>query len=171
MSNIKDSLRHAGGVKRYHTWPTTQTQTVADHTYHVIRIYSEIFGPPSWDVLHYLIYHDSPEVVSGDPPFPIKRDNPDLKAAYDKLDDKFYEEMFGGNPAEHLSHVERVRAKVADLLEMWEFGMVDLRMGNTYADLIVTRTLAGALSLAEQKLSTEDTSSICEYVEKSRGTI
>ena len=36
-----------------------------------------------------------------------------------------------------LSEVEKVRGKAADLIEMWEFGLDEVAMGNTFAQPIV----------------------------------
>lgn len=142
---VTSSLRHAGGVERYHTWPTIRKQTVADHCYHVLRIYYEIFGPPSPEVTTCVLFHDSAEVRFGDPPFPAKRDNPDLKAVYNRLESAYSAEMFGFDHSELLSPEQKIMIKVCDLLEMWEFGCVELRMGNQYARPIIERTLEAAL--------------------------
>ncbi len=145
MSNrVTGSLRHAGGVQRYHTWPTIRSQTVADHCYNVLRIYYEIFGPPTPEVTTYVLFHDSPEVRYGDPPFPAKRDHPDLKRVYSALEKEYYLDMFGFDHSDLLDESDRIKVKVCDLLEMWEFGTVELRMGNQYAHLIVERTLEAA---------------------------
>lgn len=141
---VTGSLRHAGGVERYHTWPTIRKQTVADHCYHVLRIYYEIFGPPSAEVTTYVLFHDSPEVKYGDPPFPAKREHPELKRVYSELEADYYGKMFGFDHADLVSADEKIKVKVCDLLEMWEFGKVELKMGNQYARLIVDRTLEAA---------------------------
>lgn len=149
---VTGSLRHAGGVERYHTWPTIRKQTVADHCYHVLRIYYTIFGPPSPEITTYILFHDSSEVRYGDPPFPSKKNNPDLKAAYDRLESDYNLEMFGFDHSELLTSEEKVKVKVCDLLEMWEFGTVEMRMGNRYANLIVTRTLEAAKDVGKDYL-------------------
>jgi 5'-deoxynucleotidase YfbR-like HD superfamily hydrolase len=145
--SVTGSLRHAGGVERYHTWPTIRKQTVADHTYHVLRIYYEIFGPPSPEVTTYVLFHDSPEVKYGDPPFPAKRDNPELKRVYTALENQYYDEMFGFDHSALVDDEEIRRVKICDLLEMWEFGCVELRMGNQYARPIIERTLDAAMKI------------------------
>jgi 5'-deoxynucleotidase YfbR-like HD superfamily hydrolase len=144
---VTSSLRHAGGVERYHTWPTLRKQTVADHCYHVLRIYYMLFGGPSAEVTCYVLFHDSPEVKYGDPPFPAKRNNPELKRVYSELETDYYQDMFGFDHADIISDDEKIKVKVCDLLEMWEFGTVELNMGNQYARLIVERTLEAAMKV------------------------
>lgn len=153
MSNhVTGSLRHAGGVERYHTWPTIRKQTVADHSYHVLRIYYELFGPPSPEVTIYVLFHDSPEVRFGDPPFPAKQEHPELKRIYTDLEKTYYLDMFGVDHSERLDRSEHVKVKVCDLLEMWEFGRVELKMGNQYARLIVERTLDAAKKVGAEHI-------------------
>lgn len=145
---VTGSLRHSGSVERYHTWPTIRKQTVADHCYHVMRIYYEIFGIPSPEVTTYILFHDSPEVKYGDPPFPSKKDHPELKQVYSKLEKNYYLDMLGFDPESLISDEEKRFVKVCDLLEMWEFGVVERNMGNSYAGAIVVRTLEAAKSIA-----------------------
>lgn len=148
VAKVTDFLRFSGGVKRYHTWPTIQTQTVAEHTWNVLRIYYELFGPPSPEVTVYTLFHDAPELYTGDPPFPIKRDNPDLKAGYDRLDAEFMRNH--RIPEIPVTDEDKIRIKVCDLLEMWEFGLVDMKMGNTLATLILTRCEDAAVEIASR---------------------
>src|SRR6478736_1401982 len=113
---IITSPRMGGAVVRYHTWPTHQRQTVADHTFNVIRIYWHLFGEVPPEVTAYLIFHDLPEVVVGDPPHPVKLHNPPLKEIYDMLEDAALEGMIGEGEAmnvlTNVTDVERVRMKV-----------------------------------------------------------
>lgn len=138
-SDVRRDIRLAGQVKRYATWPVLHQQTTGEHSWQVLRIYIEIFGAPSPDVTTYIVHHDSAELVVGDPPFPLKSRNPDLKAIYDRLEDEVMQEMRGeGLPV--LSTSEKVRIKICDLLEMWEFGMQERLMGNRYGEPIMQDT-------------------------------
>jgi 5'-deoxynucleotidase YfbR-like HD superfamily hydrolase len=137
-------------VERYHTWPTIRKQTVADHSYHVLRIYYEIFGPPSPEITTYVLFHDSPEVKYGDPPLPAKRESLELKRVYAELEKDYYTRMFGFDHRGMVSDEDAIAVKVCDLLEMWEFGTVELQMGNQYARPIVERTLEAALQVGSR---------------------
>lgn len=131
------SPRMGGEVKRYHTWATIRTQTVADHTFHVLRIYWHLFGEVPPEVTAYLIHHDICEVRVGDLPHPIKLHNPVLKSIYDELEDETLVQMVGEERAMNIlgsvNDLERVRMKACDLLEMAEFASVEVNLGNRYA--------------------------------------
>lgn len=137
------SPRLAGRVRRYHTWPTLQDQTNADHTWHVMRIYWQVFGPLSPEVSTHLLWHDGGELAVGDPPFPTKARDPILKERYDLAERAALREIAGEMAARAsaaLSPTERLRCKVCDLLEMTEFGVLEMALGNTLAEPIVRDT-------------------------------
>lgn len=158
------TARLAGEVVRYHTWPTHRRQSVGEHTWQVLRIYWQIFGPPSPEVTTDILWHDAPELVTGDPPFPIKACNPALKAEYDRLEPRALADM-GGRRGVELTAYERRRIKCCDLLEMHEFGVQELRMGNEYARPIVSDT-AAALDKLMEDLSADDLVRLRGYVSR-----
>ncbi len=161
-AKVVDFLRFSGLVKRYHTWPTIQSQNVGEHTWQVMRLYVQIFGIPTSVVWLYMLHHDSPEVEIGDPPYPIKRDNPQLKYEYGRLEMQFETDHDLVRSSE-ISETDRTRVKICDLLEMWEFGLVEMKMGNALAENIVLRTLENALAMAEF-LSPRELQAVREYV-------
>lgn len=139
------SGRIAGGVLRYHTWPTLRRQTVAEHTWHSLRIYMETFGPPPPHVSVAITTHDMGELATGDLPFPVKKDNAHVATAMSELEgksvDRTFGSTFGGQDCleclEDMTTQDKVRVKICDILEMIEFGMEERLMGNRYADPIV----------------------------------
>lgn len=139
--------RMGGQVKRYHTWPTIQQQDVGNHTFHVLRIYFMIFGDIPPEVTNYIVFHDIPEVHVGDPPHPTKANNPDLKAWYDTAEHEVLGKMLGEGMADHIDNsvtdYERVQMKVADLIEMGEFAMVEKCLGSQFADAILVNVRIG----------------------------
>lgn len=144
---LRRSTRIGTMVMRYHTWPTIQQQTVADHTMNVLRIWCELFGPPQPHVTHYLVYHDVGESGAGDPPFPSKQLWPELKAAHDRAEADTLCSM-GISMDGLFDGGEEAQAKVCDLLEMWEFGLTEWMLGSRYADAVVVDTLRAALQRA-----------------------
>lgn len=132
---LRRSSRHAGNVKRYHAWPTIQQQTVGDHTFHVLRLYIDCFGMPSQDTLYHIMYHDLGELSAGDTPFPAKRIVQGLREAAERA------EILGLQLQDltlpELTDQDRVRFKFCDLMEMWEFAVVEFYMGNRYAEPII----------------------------------
>ena len=163
---INQCARFAGQVERYHTWPVHREQSTGEHTWQVMRIWWQIWGPLSAWESTYLLWHDAGELVTGDLPFPVKSLNPKLKHTLDLLEAEAVEAM-GGPPSRRLelSVVDVRRAKVCDLLEMWEFGLAEQGMGNSYAQPIVEDTLKAARKLLKE-LSGEDQKLVEAYVSK-----
>jgi 5'-deoxynucleotidase YfbR-like len=161
-SEVLSTARLAGEVVRYHTWPMHRRQSVGEHTWQLCRLWWQIFGPLAPEVSTYLIWHDAGELVTGDPPFPVKARNPDLKAVMDRLEGDAVAAM-GGPAAARLSARDRVRAKIVDLLDMWECGRMELVMGNTFAQPIVDDTRAAVNKLVVE-LPKEDRARVEAYV-------
>jgi hypothetical protein len=136
---ITGCQRFAGQVKRYHTWPVLREQTVAEHTWQIMRIYHSIFGEPSQDIYTFILYHDAGEIATGDLPFPVKMHNPDIKETMDLLEDRALERMKA--PVVKLEQMGKIHIKICDLLEMWEYGVQECAMGNQLAKPIVDRTV------------------------------
>jgi 5'-deoxynucleotidase YfbR-like HD superfamily hydrolase len=136
---ILGSTAMAGRVRRYHTWPVIHQQSVAEHSWRVATIHGEVFGPPLSATLLYMLLHDVGELSSGDVPFLAKDAVPGYREAARAA------EAMGrctlGVRLEELSEGEQVRVKACDLLEMWEFGLIERRMGNEFADPVIACTL------------------------------
>lgn len=141
----------AARVKRFHTWPTLHQETVGEHTFRVMAIYREIFGVPrNPDLIAYMMDHDITEIGIGDPPFPVKMNNPALKREYAIVEAQQAAAM--GLPTEYcIETVDMMRFKVCDLLQMWEFGKVEKRMGNMLAIPIIDDTIRAALSIVNEE--------------------
>lgn len=164
---IVSSPRLAGRVSRYHTWPTLTQQTNADHTWHVMRLYWSIFGAMSPEVSSYLLWHDGGEIGCGDLPFPVKSRDPELKERFDALEHEALRRVGGSRASEaisQLSDVDRIRCKVCDLLEMHEFGLMEMMMGNRLAEPIVNDTMEALQSVAA-RLPSEDRPLVLAYIQ------
>lgn len=147
---VQYSPRVAGSVTRYHTWPTIQHQTVADHTFHVLRIWMQLWGAPRAEVTEYILCHDMGEISTGDIPFGAKRKSSRLKQLADELEDEHQTKMWGSLGTAEITDDERRRAKICDLLEMWEFGRTEIALGNRLAGPIVEDTWHAVVSLARE---------------------
>ena len=144
--DVLTNSRLAGQVERYHTWPTIRKQTVAEHTWQILRIYLELFGVDA-DVWKYILHHDSGEIRTGDLPFPLKSQNPDLKKIMDDLEDDALAAMGVGTIP--LTSEQKWRIKVCDLLEMLEFGLQEMVLGNRLAEPIIKGTSSNLRQLCE----------------------
>lgn len=144
----------AGAVIRYHVWPTITNQTVAAHCWRVATILIEIFGLPRADVLYYALHHDSGELWSGDVPYTVKNRTPGLKEAMTIAEQTGLRNLDIELP--ELTPIELVQVKIADLLEMHEYGEYEVNLGNKYAEPVMRDTLSSAQTLAaEHNLSNE----------------
>lgn len=142
---VRGDLAAAGRVKRYACWPTLTDQPVGLHCWHVWRVWRGIWGEPDGRVCSYIMLHDAEELITGDPPFPTKRDNPDLKAAHDRVGADARE--FLGVRLPELTADERRQFKIAELIEMMEHGMHEVQLGNALAAPIVQATQKNAREL------------------------
>lgn len=134
--SVRTDARRGGAVLRYHTWPTLQRQTVAEHSWNMVRILVAIWEQAPAEAILYAEFHDTPEVACGDPPYPVKAENPDLKAGFDRVEEEAAVDM---GIAQFLRPDEfwRRRVKLCDVIEMWEFGLDERAMGNGFAQPIV----------------------------------
>ena len=73
----------AGEVTRYHATPGVDSQTVSQHSWGVTMIYTELCRTISQTVcgmgLLHSLTHDNVELFTGDIPFTMKRDNPEIR--------------------------------------------------------------------------------------------
>lgn len=132
---VLSNPRMAGAVKRYHAWPTHTTQTVADHTWNVLRIWWQLFGPLPPRVSTYILWHDCGELVVGDPPYPSKANDATFKAICDRKEEEAVKAM--GGPEMELPWEEAQKVKLCDLIEMLEFGLFEKQLGNEFSAPII----------------------------------
>ncbi len=158
---ILTNARFAGETLRYHTWPTHQQQTVASHTWQLFRIYFQCFGSIAPATATYILWHDAGELVLGDLPFPIKSQSPPLKKLCDGIENLAVVKM--GGKVVKLSVEEKRRIKETDLIEMLEFGLVEVQLGNSLAQPIVD-DISHSIEELYQQLSDVDQAKVRRYV-------
>lgn len=148
MSSIHPEMldpRQAGGVRRYHTWPISREQTIADHSWNVARLLLAWDAQAPRHLLVHALFHDIGERITGDAPYPIKAQNPALKKEMDRLEYDGHLAMCGpwGVPAPvGLSEAEAALFKLADLVDMWEYALDEIARGNLHLRLVLERTQA-----------------------------
>lgn len=162
---MRDDQRLALSVQRYHAWPTIQTQTNADHTCHVMRIYMSIWGVPRGEVCAYIVGHDMDEILTGcDIPFNQKTDR--LRSELANIVGTRVEAMFPPFPGRAgLAPWERVYVKVCDLIEMWEFGHEEVRLGNQFYGQPIVNNTWEQLQNIISSCSDRDKTLILNYME------
>lgn len=138
---IRDDIRLAGQVIRYHTWPHIRQQSVGEHSWQVARILLSI-APVYPGLLKHAILHDIGEIGTGDLPYPVKANNDLLGKLMNDLEEETIENLcnrWGVQSGHELSEQERWIFKLAEFIEMWEWGMEEVIRGNNFAQLVVTR--------------------------------
>lgn len=134
-ADVSQDIRSAGLVRRYHTWPVLHHQTIAEHTWQVMRLYVLIFEQfPRSEVWYHMLFHDIGEVQTGDIPYPMKRNNHLLKHEMDILEHIALLSMNITLP--ELGHIEYLRFKFCDLLDCAEQGQYEARLGNQYMGVV-----------------------------------
>jgi len=119
-----------------------------------------LFGFPSPKLCRYILYHDCGEIVTGDLPYPSKSLNPELKRTISLAEKDALKKM--GVVLEEISQVELQSFKLAHLVEMLEFGMQELVMGNKFAEPIMERCEVAALNMTAGWYA--DQTDPCNYV-------
>jgi 5'-deoxynucleotidase YfbR-like HD superfamily hydrolase len=136
--------RLAGQVKRFHTWPITSHQTVAEHCWQCLRIYLSIVDKVDPHVVRHIAFHDLGEISVGDLPYPTKRDNPSLKAQMDILEQRAcisHLQHWKAYQPIMLTDEDKVLVKQIEMIEMAEYGMYEMCLGNSYAFIVADRCL------------------------------
>lgn len=122
------NLYQAGAVKRWHTKLTIKEQDVAAHSWGVAMVLRYIYPEANADVLMAALTHDLHESEAGDIPYPFKRNNPDVAAAYSRQEAQFEEANEINVP---LLPFERKLLKWCDMMELALWCKRELSLGNT----------------------------------------
>lgn len=150
---VRDDARLAGRVRRYHTWPYIREQSVAEHSWQLLRILLCIWPEVPAHVMSYVVRHDCGEMKTGDAPYPVKADNPDIARGMDRVEgESLLEQLNAGflilGP--DVTQDEKWVVKLAEFIEMWEWGAEEQLLGNQFARLVAQRCLA----VAEERIRT-----------------
>lgn len=111
----------SGGVQRYHAVPSVLSkQRVDSHAWSVTMIVLCLTdGQASRDLLLHALLHDSAEIVTGDIPFTVKRQCPEMKHLLGELEDTAHRYHLFPLPA--LTEEEEQVLKIADTLDGWRW--------------------------------------------------
>jgi 5'-deoxynucleotidase len=129
-------LQQSGDVKRMHTVRTLHEYRVSSHVYGAQLIAVELCHLNGiWDsarvgrILTDLLYHDAPEIMTGDMPSPTKRALSDEgRARLCMLEGKFYSDV--GVHSEELEAQETWIVACADALDLAMFCLTERELGN-----------------------------------------
>lgn len=126
-------LYESGEVRRLHTVPVHHAQTVAEHVYGSLLIAVELCRAEEEDpgaVLLTLLYHDAPELVTGDVPAPVKRESPLVAEGLAVLEAQFYLRL--GIQLPELSPRGRAIVHASDNLDLAMTCLRERTLGNRH---------------------------------------
>jgi 5'-deoxynucleotidase YfbR-like HD superfamily hydrolase len=134
MNNMQivESLREAGMVKRLHTVQTINGNTVSQHVYGGLIILMDLVKRSpnvvlTPDMMQEFIFHDVPELETGDIPAPTKRT---IGLELHEMETQIMAEH--GIQPKVLSEEEKKLIKCADYLDLGFFCLHEVRMGNRH---------------------------------------
>jgi hypothetical protein len=160
--NVRIDTRLAGQLTRYHTWPKIHNQSIGEHSWQILRIYSSVVDAIDPGFVLYTVFHDIGEHTTGDMPYPIKRDNPDLQSIMTRLEigSMLRQMAYWGSIPTHEINSDNMRLfKQIELMEMAEWGMDEVCLGNSHGYTVADRCLRALYGYSPcQRL--------CEYVIK-----
>lgn len=108
----------AGDILRYHTAPQVGAgQTVGQHTWRGLVLLDMIWPAAPIGVWRYFLYHDVPELFTGDIPSPVKWSDKEVQKIISRMEDEISDKM--GLPSkEDLPLDEQVLIEMIDVLEL-----------------------------------------------------
>ena len=153
-------------IARWALMRNTRTENVEEHSYEV-AVLAHALAVIGRDVFHKdvspekaataALFHDAPEIITGDLPTPIKYFNPELKNAYkdveavaqEKLLEKLPENLRGAYAPLLREEDETLRryVKAADKLAAWLKCQEELKAGNREFSRAADETMAALRAL------------------------
>lgn len=136
-------------IARWALMRNTRTENVEEHSYEV-AVLAHALAVIGRDVFHKeldpdktaaaALFHDAPEIITGDMPTPIKYFNPELKSAYSQVEAVAQDKLLSMLPPELVAAYEplvreadpevRRYVKAADKLAAWLKCQEELKAGN-----------------------------------------
>lgn len=160
--------RSAGRVTRFHTWERVKEQSNAEHTWQVIRIMLAIWPECPREVLVEVMFHDVGERVSGDAPYPTKAESPVLKTEMDRLENAGRLGMtpWGVVARKPLTVEAHAIFKMAEFIEMWEYALDEVALGNANCVLIRDRCHSKAAEMCNARPNDDVRSRTVSYMQR-----
>lgn len=161
-------LYNAGDVQRLHTVRTIHSQTVAQHVYGSMAIAAElcrlnqVHPTARGAILLVLLYHDAPEVYTGDVPAPVKRESRELNHGLEMMEDRFYADTAIDLPT--LTAKEYDIVKASDTLDLMFKCVREAQLGNK--DQHIEVVMNNVLRYIRDQCYLEGVLSITDFLEK-----
>ena len=158
-------------IARWALMRNTRTENVEEHSYEV-AVLAHALAAIGREVFHKdadpdraataALFHDAPEIITGDMPTPIKYYNPELKNAYTQVEAVAQDKLLSMLPPELTSVYEplvresdesvRRYVKAADKLSAWLKCQEEKKAGNTEFDRAADETMAALRGMGMEEL-------------------
>lgn len=159
--------RAALEITRYHTWRTLRDQSVGEHSCQIMRIMLCVWPTVPRKLLEYAVFHDIDE-AAGDIPYPFKSRYPALRTAYNEAATAVRTRMMNDYAVPrqpNLTVIEEQFFKLCEYIEMWEYGISEVNMGNMYAVVIAENCMKMVPRLCEA-MPEDVAKSVMEYIQR-----
>lgn len=150
FEDVVGDPRAAGLVRRFHTWPVLREQTVAEHSWQVVRILYAVWPDPPAHLVVAALFHDVGEIATGDLPSYAKARSSNLRQAAEEMENAAWLAMclpWGVPAPELLTTDELVVLKFCDRMELLEHSFQEGMLGNRFADPMMNRVEGAVRSL------------------------
>lgn len=158
-------------IARWALMRNTRTENVEEHSYEV-AVLAHALAVIGRDVFHKeldpdrtavaALFHDAPEIITGDMPTPIKYYNPDIKTAYRQVEAVAQDKLLSMLPAELVPAYEPLvrepdreikrYVKAADKLSAWLKCQEERKAGNTEFNRAEEETMAALRSMGMEEV-------------------
>ena len=158
-------------IARWALMRNTRTETVEEHSYET-AVLAHALAVIGRDVFHKglepdavataALFHDAPEIITGDLPTPIKYYNPDIKTAYGQVEAVAQDKLLSMLPPELVPAYEplvresdpevRRYVKAADKLSAYIKCVEELKAGNSEFKKAAEQTMAALKEMGMEEL-------------------
>lgn len=158
-------------IARWALMRNTRTENVEEHSYEV-AVLAHALAVIGRDVYHKglnpeavataALFHDAPEIITGDMPTPIKYYNPEIKTAYKQVEEVAQDKLLSMLPPELAPAYEplvresddtiRAYVKAADKLAAWLKCQEELKAGNTEFKRAADETMAALQAMGMEEV-------------------
>lgn len=158
-------------IARWALMRNTRTENVEEHSYEV-AVLAHALAVIGREVFHKevdpdrtavaALFHDAPEIITGDMPTPIKYFNPELKAAYKQVETVAQDKLLSMLPPELVPAYEplvresdesaRCYVKAADKLAAWLKCQEEQKAGNSEFNRAADETMAALKAMEMEEV-------------------
>ena len=134
-------LLAGGQVRRWHTMPHSNPQSVAEHSANCLDLLFMLHPSPSMNLVKGLLWHDRAERYVGDIPSPVRREDDALSMAYNQAELSYFQTQIPSayEAISSLTDEERRWLRAIDTLELLLWAENQKLLGNQHCAIVAGR--------------------------------